>query len=418
VGDAIKKVRIKGFQALADVGMVLSPGVNVIVGPSDAGKSSLVRALVSATQQAEGASFVRVGAKKAVVGLEFEDGHRVVWEKGKGVNRYTLDGAKFSRVGRSVPEPVVEALRMAPTKFGEGTERLLQFSVQGEAAFMIADAPSECARLLGGVSGAAMVADAVRRAAKTSSGLARDVKTAEREAEGARASFEMFDGLDDARTLLDALVEQTSDLVERAERLNDCGSDLSSCSSADVSESAAACSLDHARSVNVVFEGLDEIETRFRIIDGAVNDVDRAQGAEDDVDEMSGRLIAATRSLAKSDGLVDLRDRFDELSHIVSIVRRYDDARRLANDSEEIVRRAKGAMSATDAVDEVDARVADFAAISRAVGAHALDSAEVSRLEDVAKTSRSYAAMIDDELNRFVEENPECPLCGASLKGV
>ncbi len=41
----IKKVRIQGFQSHLDSTFTLSPGLNVITGPSDAGKTAIIRAL-------------------------------------------------------------------------------------------------------------------------------------------------------------------------------------------------------------------------------------------------------------------------------------------------------------------------------------------------------------------------------------
>ena len=104
-------IRVRDFQALGTAEIV-ADGLTVVVGPSDRGKSALLRAIEAGLFNRSGEGFVRVGQTSARVALTFNgDGsdHEVVWEKGGGKNQFRVDGADYSRVGRDAP-PVLKAL--------------------------------------------------------------------------------------------------------------------------------------------------------------------------------------------------------------------------------------------------------------------------------------------------------------------
>jgi len=104
-------IRVRDFQALGTAELV-AEGLTVVVGPSDRGKSALLRAIEAGLFNRTGEGFVRVGQTSAQVALTFNgDGrdHEVVWEKGGGKNQFNVDGADYSRVGRDAP-PVLKAL--------------------------------------------------------------------------------------------------------------------------------------------------------------------------------------------------------------------------------------------------------------------------------------------------------------------
>lgn len=106
------KIRVDNFQSIGSA--ELQPtGLTVIVGPSDRGKSALLRAIEAALFNRPGDQFVRTGAKTATVALELDDPNTTVssrrhinWEKGAGLNKFAVDGVEFTRVGKGAPPPL------------------------------------------------------------------------------------------------------------------------------------------------------------------------------------------------------------------------------------------------------------------------------------------------------------------------
>lgn len=101
------KVRVKNFQSLRDASLTIQ-GLTVVTGTNNSGKSALFRAIHGAFQNARGSDFVRNGTTHASVELTFDDGQTILWEKGKSVNRYEVNGVVLDKVRHGAPKEVEE----------------------------------------------------------------------------------------------------------------------------------------------------------------------------------------------------------------------------------------------------------------------------------------------------------------------
>lgn len=134
----MKRIELKNFQCHKDLELILEPGVNVMVGPSDTGKSSVYRALYwMAFNRPSGDSFLRHGAKEVSVTVESEE-HSVVRKKSKTVNEYEVDGQVQKAIGTDVPGPVNQVLNLQP----------INFQGQHDAPFLLSETAGEVGRML------------------------------------------------------------------------------------------------------------------------------------------------------------------------------------------------------------------------------------------------------------------------------
>ena len=91
--------------------------VTIISGPSDHGKSAIVRALKWACfNRPRGSGFVTHGQDKCRVGVEI-DGVKIVRKKTKKVNGYLIDGRSLKAIGVSVPPEVEQFLNVSELNF-------------------------------------------------------------------------------------------------------------------------------------------------------------------------------------------------------------------------------------------------------------------------------------------------------------
>lgn len=107
------KIKVKNFQSLADVDLEVE-GFTVVVGPSNIGKSALVRAISSALYGRPGDDFIRRGAKQTGVVLEelptnSGTSMSVAWIKGAGTNKFVIDGKIYDKMNRDVPVELEKA---------------------------------------------------------------------------------------------------------------------------------------------------------------------------------------------------------------------------------------------------------------------------------------------------------------------
>jgi len=136
----IKKIELKNFQAHKDTVVDFSAGVNVIVGASDRGKSSIIRALqLVFFNRPGGTAFIRHGAKEARVTITMDDGTVIKRVRTASKNYYQIDEQEpLKAPGRDVPP---EVLAICPMQE-------INFQGQHDSPFMLSETAGECGRML------------------------------------------------------------------------------------------------------------------------------------------------------------------------------------------------------------------------------------------------------------------------------
>ena len=87
------KTQIKDFQIVKKASLEFIPGLNVIVGPSNNGKTSILKAIKAAIYTIPGATPIRSGQTSYAVGLNY-NGHTVILQKGLKESIYLVDRRK------------------------------------------------------------------------------------------------------------------------------------------------------------------------------------------------------------------------------------------------------------------------------------------------------------------------------------
>lgn len=161
MAPAIQSLTIENFQSHQKTVVRPAPDgqLTVIIGPSDSGKTAIIRALRWLLYNVpQGADFIRVGTEFARVTLELADGTRVTRERGKSYNRYILIPAGgerqvFEGFGNNVPLEVQEATGVRMTTIGD-MELALNLSEQLDGPFLgkSVSAPAR-AKVLGKLAG-------------------------------------------------------------------------------------------------------------------------------------------------------------------------------------------------------------------------------------------------------------------------
>jgi AAA domain len=151
-----RSLRLTDFQNLPSAELHLSPGITVLIGDNDLGKSSIVRALAAVFYGDSRDSLIRHGAKACTVDVEMEDGYRLSFSRKlrrNPVNMWSLhgqdgevleqDGIRYETGGRSVPSWVAEKTGIAPVD-----ELEIHIANQKQPVFLLADPPPKRAAVL------------------------------------------------------------------------------------------------------------------------------------------------------------------------------------------------------------------------------------------------------------------------------
>lgn len=115
-----KLLKLRDFQAHKETKIQLSPGITTIKGPTDTGKSSVIRALRwLCLNDFAGEEFIRTGAHRALVLLIVRAGsskYKIIRSKGKG-NIYKVGNEEYKSFGQGVPENVSKILQVNEINF-------------------------------------------------------------------------------------------------------------------------------------------------------------------------------------------------------------------------------------------------------------------------------------------------------------
>ena len=204
-------VKIKNFQAIKSTVLKIE-GFTALVGRSNIGKSSTVRALRCALTGAEGTDFVRHDLQcsrvvkktkkcqcKASVDIDFGDGRRLKWEKGDNINQYTLweDGQKsvHNRVGKGAELPGFLASEFKPLAIGT-SKQLLQVSDQFHPIFLLDVSGTSVADVLSDVAQLDDLNEAMRLALKDRKAAVSTRKVRDQDVQDLNTSLGKYKGLD------------------------------------------------------------------------------------------------------------------------------------------------------------------------------------------------------------------------------
>lgn len=146
----IKDLWIKYFQGHEDTRIKLSPGVNVFTGPSDSGKSSLIRALkwlIKNKPQGDAyiSHFRKKGESTAV------SSGSVSRERGKQ-NKYVVDGETYKALRTDVPDQVKHHFNIPDDSIQS----------QADQYFLLSETPGQAAKRFNKLAGLEQIDEVLR----------------------------------------------------------------------------------------------------------------------------------------------------------------------------------------------------------------------------------------------------------------
>jgi DNA repair protein SbcC/Rad50 len=163
----ISQVILENFQSHKHSVFNFDKGLNLVVGSSNQGKTSLVRALSLVLYNTWDKSWVRVGSSFCKITLVMDNGITVVREKGEKVNKYVLQvpnqpSQEFTNFGVDVPEAVSKVLHIGKISLDKDDSLTLNYASQLEPLFLFNRSGSQKAKVFGRLSGAHYLDHALR----------------------------------------------------------------------------------------------------------------------------------------------------------------------------------------------------------------------------------------------------------------
>lgn len=124
----ITKMKIENFQAHKSLEVDFSSRITTITGPSDRGKSAIIRALIWVmTNKPNGDEFIRYGTDECSVTI-FIDDHIIQRIKGKKRNLYILDGIEYKAIKTDVPDDIAKIFNINQNNIQQQFDNIFWFS--------------------------------------------------------------------------------------------------------------------------------------------------------------------------------------------------------------------------------------------------------------------------------------------------
>ncbi len=167
----IDKVLIENFQSHEYTELDFHTGLNVIIGPSDHGKSAVIRAIKWVLyNDPRGNDFIRQGSNYARVTLWLNNGYKIVRERTSSKNRYILsvndeNTNVYEGFGNEVPHEIIKAHGIPKIMLDTDMNSTLNIGGQLEGPFLISESGSVRAKAIGRLTGLHIIDKSIRDSA-------------------------------------------------------------------------------------------------------------------------------------------------------------------------------------------------------------------------------------------------------------
>ena len=136
-------IGIRNFQSISKAKLRFEPGLTVITGSTNSGKTAIFRAIASVLDNPKtGKSRIKKGHKEAVVLLQFED-NTVAWIRRGDTVQYDVDGVRHTKCGRVKADELVPRL---PLRRDPETGKLVNFHLETDVLFPFENSPESMFR--------------------------------------------------------------------------------------------------------------------------------------------------------------------------------------------------------------------------------------------------------------------------------
>jgi DNA repair protein SbcC/Rad50 len=203
----IQKIKLQNFQNHEDTEVQFAPGVNIIVGKSDSGKSAIIRALRWVIDnKPQGDGFRSHWGGDTQVSLFVED-NEIRRLRTASKNEYHLKDMVFKAMGNSLPEEITDAISMDSVNS--------QFQI--DLPFLFSESPGEVARYFNRIAGLDKIDSSLKEVQSRINNENRKIQHLQEDLEIQKIEVEKYRNLSNLQKVYDRISQKR----EKQNRLSD-----------------------------------------------------------------------------------------------------------------------------------------------------------------------------------------------------
>ncbi|WP_422486783.1 AAA family ATPase [Gudongella sp. DL1XJH-153] len=266
----IHKIILENFQSHIYSEIEFGPDLNVIVGPSDSGKSAIIRALKWVMyNEPSGDFFIREGEKECRVTVELSEGTKLQRYRTKSKNGYRLidnNGFEsvFEGIGLTVPQEIIDITGITKIQLDSDSENAINLGEQLEGPFLLTEKASTRANAIGRLVGVDLVDDALRDVLRDIRSLNQNRKQKEETLDETSKRIEEFDYIEQIKKTY----AQVNSIIGKAKQLDEKVNTLQgirkSIDSLNVEITRVEGVIDRLKNIDKLRKTLDQLNSNVR----------------------------------------------------------------------------------------------------------------------------------------------------------
>lgn len=212
----IKQLQIQNFQSHKNTELEFDPGVNIIVGASDSGKTAIIRALRWLIwNRPTGDDFRSNWGGSTSVEVNI-DKQKIIRIKDQAGNDYFLDGTKFSAFKTEVPEEIIKTLNINE----------INLQRQHDAPFLFSETSGSVAEFFNRIAGLNKIDIGLQNVNKWIREIDQSIKYKGEDLEKLQEEIKQFDYLDKFEVEVEVLEEMEKNRVFLAQSVGKLASSI------------------------------------------------------------------------------------------------------------------------------------------------------------------------------------------------
>lgn len=224
----ITEVVLENFQSHKYSKIYFQKGLNVIVGPSDSGKTAVIRAIKWALfNEPSGDYFIREGETECSVTISFNDNVKLKRYRSKSKNQYVLYDENnkkhvYEGFGTNVPYEIKEKIGIDKIYLDDKQSSLINISDQLEGPFLISEKNSIKANAIGRLVGVHILDNAISNTVKDIRNLSIEKKNILNTNENLNNQLKSYEYLDDLKAVtikLNSIQNEVKFLYDKLNKL-------------------------------------------------------------------------------------------------------------------------------------------------------------------------------------------------------
>lgn len=248
----INSLSIQNFQSHKDSTLNFHPGMNVIIGKTDSGKTSIIRALRKLIQnKPSGEAFRSDWGGDTEITINLSSGETISRIIKNSKNLYILNNNEFTAFGQDIPEEIVKALNLSE----------INLQQQFDKFFLIQNTPGEVAKHFNKIAHLDVIDKSIAFLNKETNQLTSSLKHDKKRIEELKEELKKFDSLDEFEKELNKLDEDEDKRNEKENKLEKLKKTLAIYKA---NEKKIRIKQDRLKMEGDLFYILDLIEEKFR----------------------------------------------------------------------------------------------------------------------------------------------------------